>query len=63
MAQCGYCERPERKPERRRRYGGNAGKELCEKGYSAWAIMNNMNQNGYSDEEIARALEKAGVKG
>jgi hypothetical protein len=38
-------------------------KNYAKKGYSAWAIMNNMNQNGYSDEEIARALEKAGVKG
>lgn len=38
-------------------------KNYAKKGYSAWAIMNNMSQNGYSDEEIARALEKAGVKG
>lgn len=38
-------------------------KNYAKKGYSAWAIMNNMNKNGYSDEEIARALEKAGVKG
>ena len=26
-------------------------KNYAKKGYSAWAIMNNMNQNGYSDEE------------
>lgn len=38
-------------------------KNYAKKGYSAWAIMNNMSQNGYSDNEIARALEKAGVKG
>lgn len=38
-------------------------KNYAKKGYSAWAIMNNMSQNGYSDDEIARALEKAGVKG
>lgn len=36
-------------------------KNYAKKGYSAWAIMNNMHQNGYSDEEIARALENAGV--
>lgn len=38
-------------------------KNYAKKGYSAWAIMNNMSQNGYSDDKIARALEKAGVKG
>lgn len=38
-------------------------KNYAKKGYSAWAIMNNMSRNGYSDNEIARALEKAGVKG
>ena len=38
-------------------------RNYAKKGYSAWAIMNNMSQNGYSDNEIARALEKAGVKG
>ena len=38
-------------------------KNYAKKGYNAWAIMNNMSQNGYSDDEIARALEKAGVKG
>ena len=38
-------------------------KNYAKKDYSAWAIMNNMSQNGYSDDEIARALEKAGVKG
>ena len=38
-------------------------KNYAKKGYSAWAIMINMSQNGYSDNEIARALEKAGVKG
>lgn len=38
-------------------------KNYAKKGYSAWAIMNNMSQNGYSDDEIARAFEKAGVKG
>lgn len=38
-------------------------KNYAKKGYSAWAITNNMSQNGYSDDEIARALEKAGVKG
>lgn len=38
-------------------------KNYAKKGYSAWAIMNSMSQNGYSDDEIARALEKAGVKG
>lgn len=38
-------------------------KNYAKKGYSAWAIMNNMSQNGYSDDEIARALEKAGVEG
>ena len=38
-------------------------KNYAKKGYSAWAIMNNMSQNGYSDDEIARALVKAGVKG
>ena len=36
-------------------------KNYAKKGYSAWAIMNNMHQNGYSDAEIARALENAGV--
>lgn len=38
-------------------------KNYAKKGYSEWAIMNNMSQNGYSDDEIARALEKAGMKG
>lgn len=36
-------------------------KNYAKKGYSAWAIMNNMSQNGYSDDEIARArLRKRG---
>lgn len=37
-------------------------KNYAKKGYSSWAIMNNMHANGYSDDEIARALEKAGVR-
>lgn len=34
----------------------------AKRGYSAWAIANIMSQNGYSDKEIADALEKAGVE-
>ena len=37
-------------------------KNYAKKGYSAWAIMNNMHANGYTDDEIAQALENAGVK-
>lgn len=34
----------------------------AKRGYSAWAIVNIMSQNGYSDKEISDALEKAGVE-
>lgn len=34
----------------------------AKRGYSAWAIINIMSQNGYSDKEISDALEKAGVE-
>ena len=34
----------------------------AKKGYSAWAIANLMSGQGYTDAEIAAALEKAGVQ-
>ena len=38
-------------------------KNYAKKGCSEWGSMNRMSQNGDSDDEMARELEKAGVKG
>lgn len=43
-------------------YAAQLAKNYAKKGYSSWAIVNNMHQNGYSDEEIAQALKEAGVE-
>lgn len=46
----------------RSNYAALLAKNYAKKGYSPWAIMNNMHENGYTDDEIAQALEDAGVK-
>lgn len=46
----------------RSNYAALLAKNYAKKGYSPWAIMNNMHENGYTDDEIAQALENAGVK-
>lgn len=46
----------------RSKYAAQLAINYANRGYSAWAIANNMHQNGYTDVEISEALAKAGVE-